>query len=158
MGYNIHESPLSPSSSTAKPSPEDRARRFLVRVLVGYALAFAVWQGAELLIPAFPSWAKGLRLAALAGWLGWGVLLIRLLMLRRAARHNVAVSTVLDEELAQEYRRRSFEIGFLAVLVTQGGILLASVFVPITGVVAATVSIVTGVVATSLAFALQQRP
>ncbi len=64
----------------------------------------------------------------------------------------------LNDELTQANRKRAFLIGYVAVMLCSGALLVVALLVPVKGIEAAHLILVVGVVAPLYAFVLLERP
>ncbi len=140
------------------PSQEDRLRRQRAFVLLASAGAFALWQISDVLRPFAGDRARALAALSFSGAVGWMVLLAVGVWLARRMAADRAVERALQDERIVSQRTRAWFIGFWAIVSAQCALLVASALgarLPLGA--GARLTIVVGVVATIVAFLLQDR-
>lgn len=94
---------------------------------------------------------------SLSGFLVWILVLLWLISPWRLFTRDARLREALNDELTQLNRKRAFIVGYVAMLVCSGALLVLSLLVPVKGSEAAHLILVIGVVAPLYSFARLER-
>lgn len=125
------------------------------------ASAFLVWQvplmdASERLVAEANVIAT---IVSAVGFIVWILVLLWLIGPRRPPFTNDArLRDALNDELTQANRKRAFLIGYVAMMLCAGALLVVSLLVPVKGIEAAHLILVVGVVAPLYSFVSLERP
>lgn len=124
------------------------------------ASAFLVWQvplmdASERLVAEANTIAT---VVSAVGFIVWILVLLWLIGPRRPFTSDARLRDALNDELTQANRKRAFLIGYVAMMLCAGALLVVSLLVPVKGIEAAHLILVVGVGAPLYSFVSLERP
>lgn len=124
-----------------------RRRVLLITFLIGWGAWYGFFVAQQAGLYGFLPAGTGivLTVVGIAGWFVFAVAMVKILNSRKRYKDNPEARAALDDELTRDQNRRATHFGFIAILLTQVGLVVLGDTLGMTAEIGAHISIFIGV-------------